>query len=521
VSVTPLARDRAGVDRIPPNELEAEMAVLGSVLIDHEMMDVVAEILEPGDFYASLHETIYMALGALWRRGEPLDKVALAGELNVHGMLDKIGGIAYLGSLMDTVPTAASAAHYAKRVRATAIGRGLIHAGTRITQLGYESFGDEAAGVIAAERTLAAVTERGVAPAPMPEPGAVMDALVERMIHGEKVRIVKSPWRKLNALIGGFGPGELIGVVAPAKVGKTGWMLTMGEFAADEQGPFVLFALEMGDESLERRRLALRTGVSARRQRTGDLRESDISLIIAARDALRVKPLVIVGKKHRSLRAFWRICREVRNRFGALSGIAVDHVGFVDEARDFGKERTETQALDEVYRGMMDLGADFECPAFVVVHPNRDGATERPSRATLQKIRGGGALENHAHTIICPWRADPVAKPHEAELIVVAARDGGEGAIPNYYDGARAAWYDVDKNGDSIPLWFEPGVRRQRTEQLGFAAPGESGLDEYAESRLPRIYTGDIDGAPAHIVAPPTRDGLTDRDIDDLRETYG
>ena len=148
------------VDRIPPSNLEAEMALLGSVLVDKEMMAAVSEIVRPNDFYASLHETIYLALYALYESGKPLDKVALAEELRSRGMLDKVGGLAYLSSLMETVPTAASAEYYAKIVREKASLRGLIHAGTRITQLGYESEDDVPAALDESEQIVYEVGNR-------------------------------------------------------------------------------------------------------------------------------------------------------------------------------------------------------------------------------------------------------------------------------------------------------------------------------------------------------------------------
>jgi len=128
-----------------------------SILVDKEIMAAVSEIVQPNDFYASLHESIYLALYALYEAGKPLDKVALAEELRSRGMLDKIGGMAYLSSLMDTVQTAASAEYYAKIVREKASLRGLIHAGTKITQLGYESEDDVPArtGAVTASATAA------------------------------------------------------------------------------------------------------------------------------------------------------------------------------------------------------------------------------------------------------------------------------------------------------------------------------------------------------------------------------
>ncbi len=140
------------IDRIPPSNLEAEMALLGSILVDREMMPVASVIVQPPDFYGSLHESIFLALSALYERGEPLDKVSLAEELKNRGMLDKIGGMAYLGSLMDTVPTAASAEYYARIVREKAQLRGLIRLGAQVAQLGYDSEGNAPGAVAEAER---------------------------------------------------------------------------------------------------------------------------------------------------------------------------------------------------------------------------------------------------------------------------------------------------------------------------------------------------------------------------------
>src|SRR5579864_1957337 len=148
------------IDRIPPQNLEAEMALLGSILVDREIMGAVGEIVRPEDFYAHVHETIYAALTHLYDRGEPLDKITIAEELKRRDQLDNVGGISYLSSLMDTVQTAASAAYYAKIVREKAVLRGLIHAGTQITQYGYEDEEDVDNALDTCEQLVFSIGER-------------------------------------------------------------------------------------------------------------------------------------------------------------------------------------------------------------------------------------------------------------------------------------------------------------------------------------------------------------------------
>ncbi|MBV8721226.1 MAG: replicative DNA helicase, partial [Candidatus Eremiobacteraeota bacterium] len=152
------------IDRIPPHNLEAEMAVLGSILVDKEMLDVVDEILRPGDFYAHVHQTIYDALLDLYRndpRG-PIDKIVLSEELRRREALERVGGLSYVSALMDTVQTAASAKYYATIVHEKAILRSLIHAGTEITQNGFEGEEDVTEALERSQQLVFGIGQRGI-----------------------------------------------------------------------------------------------------------------------------------------------------------------------------------------------------------------------------------------------------------------------------------------------------------------------------------------------------------------------
>jgi replicative DNA helicase len=221
VNVAPFV---SSVDRIPPNNIEAEMALLGSVLVDKEMMATVIDIVQPADFWAPLHETIFLALFALYERGQPLDKVALAEELKNQGMLDKIGGMAYLNSLMETVPTAASAEYYSRIVREKAALRGLIHAGTEITRIGYENEDDVDAAIDRSEQVVFEVGRRQQHGEFAPITKLLKDAFeqIDRLYHSRGDRTgVTSGFRDIDEFTAGFQPGSFIIVAARPSMGKT------------------------------------------------------------------------------------------------------------------------------------------------------------------------------------------------------------------------------------------------------------------------------------------------------------
>src|SRR6202022_4598503 len=153
-----------------------------------------------------------------------------------------------------------------------------------------------------AEQKLAEVSAHGDVAVRSVQPGAVLDVLVREMLSDDPVRVMLTPWKSINDLIGGFSPGELIGIVAPAKAGKTGFAVTNAEYVAEHNGPFAFFATEMGDAGIERRRIALRSGVSARKQRLKTFSRGELDRAVNAARELQDRQLYIIGKEHRSLR---------------------------------------------------------------------------------------------------------------------------------------------------------------------------------------------------------------------------
>ena len=456
------------VDRIPPQNLAAEMALLGAVLVDRTMLEIAESVLKAGDFYASLHDTIFVALQALYHTGRPLDKIALAEELRSRGMLEKIGGLSYLSSLMSSVPSAASTEYYAKVVREKASLRGLIAAGSRITQLGYESEDDVPAAIAEAELTLSRVVLEGESRRPLESSAVALDRIVAAMNANVREDVIFTPWPTINHLTGGFRSGELIALPAAPSVGKTTLALNFAEYVADRKGAVLMGSLEMNGDAVQRRRIAQLSDVSARAQRLGRLSDPERNRIYDAVEILRDRPLFVVGDDHNTLAALWRAARDVVRQTGRIYLIVIDQMGWIEDINREVRGTTRNDRKSAAFLNLIKMGREFCCPVVAVDHLNRSGMEGRPTFATLSKIRDGGNIEGHAHHVLFPYRRDPIEAPTEAEVIIAKTRDGSPGPVPMHYDGARALWLETDAEGHPQRPWFEMNQRIESRDEFDF-----------------------------------------------------
>ncbi|MBV8374031.1 MAG: AAA family ATPase, partial [Candidatus Eremiobacteraeota bacterium] len=265
------------VDRIPPHNLEAEMAVLGSILVDKNMMEIVDEILRPGDFYAHVHETIYDGLAELYRsdpRG-PLDRIVLAEELRRRDVLERVGGLSYISALMETVQTAGSARYYATIVHEKAILRSLIHAGTEVTQNGFEGEEDVAEALERSQQLVFGIGQRGVTQFVQAKE-LLKDAFdnIDRLFHARGNRTgLTSGYLRIDEMTGGFQPGNFVIIAARPGMGKTSFALNMAVAAARDEGlPIAFFSLEMSNDELIQRLICSEARISMHDVRRGNIK---------------------------------------------------------------------------------------------------------------------------------------------------------------------------------------------------------------------------------------------------------
>jgi replicative DNA helicase len=423
-------------DRIPPNNLEAEMAVLGSILVDREMMAAVSEILAPPDFYAHVHETIFLALAQLYERGEPLDKITLAEELRNRSLLDKVGGLPYLTSLMDTVPTAASAEYYAHIVREKSSLRGLIHAGTQITRIGFENEEDVEAALDQSEQIVYEVGRRQQRGEFSPIYKLLKNAFeqIDLAYHSRGVRTgVTSGFRDIDEYTAGFQAGNFVILAARPAMGKTSMALSMAAAAAkEEQKPVAIFSLEMTSEELVTRLLCAEARINSQNLRRGNIRDPEWEKISTGMSALSQLPIYIDDSGTISVSEIRSRCRRLQSGDG-LSAVFIDYLQLV---RPAGTSRSQNRndELSEICRTLKATAKDLGIPIIALAQLNRGVESRNDKRPMLADLRDSGAIEQEADMVTFLYR-DAYYNPESAieadltEFIIAKNRSGPTGTV--------------------------------------------------------------------------------------------
>lgn len=391
------------VDRIPPHNLEAEMGVIGSVLVDREMMAVVSEIVRSADFYAHVHETIFEALQALFDRGEPMDKIAVAEELRRRDVLERVGGLPYLNTLMDTVQTAASAAYYAKIVREKAILRALIHAGTEIGKLGYDAEEDVEEALDRSQQLVYQVGERRGGADFTPVKHLMKDAFddIDRRYHmrGERTGLTAG-FRDIDDMTAGFQPGNFIIVAARPGMGKTSFALNMAVAAARESSePIAFFSLEMSNSELIQRLICAEARLSMHDLRRGNVKQHQWEDISRAMGVLNDLPIYFDDSGALTVTELRARTRRLKMTHG-LGAIFIDYLQLLRPGA-LARFANRNEELSEICRTLKVTAKDLDAPIIACAQLNRGVETrndKRPMLADLRDCLSGSALVTNADT---------------------------------------------------------------------------------------------------------------------------
>jgi replicative DNA helicase len=425
----------SSIDRIPPHNLEAEMALIGSVLVDREMFAAVGEIVRSSDFYAHVHETIFAVLLELYERGEPLDKITVCEELRRRGALERVGGLSYIGALMETVQSAASARYYATIVREKSVLRSLIHAGTEISQLGYEGEEDVPAALDRSEQIVYTIGERRGVTEFMPVSRLMKDAFdhIDRLYHmrGDRTGLT-SGFRDVDAMTTGFQPGNFVIVAARPGMGKTSFALNMAVAAAREEcGPIAFFSLEMSNNELIQRLICSEARISMNDMRRGNIKPHQWEEISRAMGTLNELPIYLDDMGALTISDVRSRCRRLKSTVG-LAAIFIDYLQLVRPGI-LTRNVNRNEELSEICRSLKVTAKDLGVPIIALAQLNRGVEIRSEKRPMLADLRDSGSLEQESDVVAFLYREgyydSACAEPDLTEFIIAKHRNGPTGTV--------------------------------------------------------------------------------------------
>jgi replicative DNA helicase len=417
---------------IPPQNLDAEESVLGAMMLSPGAIGAVSEILDAGDFYRESHAKVYRAALALYARGEPVDAITLVDELEQRGELEGAGGRSRVHELAALVPASANAGHYARIVREMATLRGLIRAGSDISQLGWERVGEPADLVDRAEQIVFDLSQSRVSTefshieTLLKESFERITALYEA---GEEITGVPSGFRDVDRLTSGFQPGNLVIVAARPSMGKSAFGLCIGaNIAIRYQVPVALFTLEMSKAEVTQRLMCSEAKVESQRLRSGKLAPDDWPRLTAACDKLAKAPIYVDDTGSITMMEIRSKARRLKSKEPTLGLIIVDYLQLMTSGASV---ENRVQEVSQISRNLKILARDLDVPILAMSQLSRAVEQRHDKRPILSDLRESGSIEQDADLVAFIYRDeyynDDSPDQGLAEVILAKHRNGPTG----------------------------------------------------------------------------------------------
>uniref|UniRef100_A0A7C4AJB4 Replicative DNA helicase n=1 Tax=Thermodesulfovibrio aggregans TaxID=86166 RepID=A0A7C4AJB4_9BACT len=417
------------VDRLPPQSLEAEQAVLGAIIIEGESITKAIDILTPQDFYREPHRKIYTAMLELFNKNEPIDLITLTEHLKDKGQLDEAGGLGYLSNLATVVPTSANIRYHAKLVREKALLRALIRACTEIVTKVYEEPDDAEEMLDYAERSIFEISEKRMDTNFYQMKDVVKHTfkIIESMYEKKAVITgIPSGFRDLDGLTSGFQPGDLIIIGGRPGMGKTAFALNIAQYVGVELGePVAFFSLEMSKEQVAMRLLSSIAMVNSVSLRKGFISKRDWEKITDAAVRLADAPIYIDDSSQMSILEVRAKARRLKMEKGKLSLIIIDYLQLMRGRTAYDRREQE---ISEISRSLKAMAKELKVPVVALSQLNRSVEKTQDRRPTLANLRESGAIEQDADVIIFLYRDEMYKRDTKnkgkAEVIVAKQRNG-------------------------------------------------------------------------------------------------
>lgn len=438
---------RSIFDRVPPHDVDAEMAVLGGMLMSKDAIGEVSQELETSDFYLPQHQTIYDAIITLFSASQPVDSVLVANELLKNGNLEKVGGADYLHSLVASVPTAANATYYAEIVHQNAILRNVITAGTKIAQMGYSADGAVAEDIVNLAQSEVYEMSTGRVRQDYVSIGSVLESTLNQLddIQTNGIsRGIPTGFRDIDNVTQGLQPGQMIVVAGRPAMGKSTLGVDFARSAALHHNmTSIIFSLEMSKIELAQRIIAAETNMPLTALRNAEEITPDRwNQLNTFWDKMKDSPLFIDDSPNMSLMEIRAKCRRLKQTHD-LKLVVIDYLQLMTSGK---RVESRQQEVSDFSRALKLLAKELEVPVVALSQLNRGPEMRNDKKPQLSDLRESGSIEQDADVVFLVHRPDFYNKddrPGEADIIMAKHRNGPTDTFKLAFRGINSKFEDM------------------------------------------------------------------------------
>lgn len=444
--------------RVPPQSIDSEQALLGSILLRSDVLYDVMDNISIESFYSEKHRIIFEAMVDLFKKTSPIDALSLSTRLKEKKQLDQAGGSAYLTELVNMVPSAANAKHYAEVVHRKSMMRKLIAASDYISELGFTESEELDALLDKAEKTVFDITEKSAIHKFISIEDTLKDAWerFEELSKSEgKLRGVSTGFAGLDGKLAGLQKSDLIILAARPSMGKTSFALDIARQAACKNNvPVGIFSLEMSSQQLVDRMVAADSRVDGWKLRTGNLKDdTEFQMLNDSLDRLRKAPIYIDDQPGNNILKMRSVARRLKREKG-LELIIVDYLQLMVPTQARAVD-SMVQQVTEISRSLKQLARELEVPVLALSQLSR-AVEQRRGRPRLSDLRDSGSIEQDADVVMFIHREDKMNddmdKNNVAEIIIEKHRNGPTGSTELYFDEKRASFMNIDRANHDADL---------------------------------------------------------------------
>jgi len=439
--------------KLPPQNIEAEKSLLGSLLMDKNAIAKIADFLQPKDFYKQNHREIYQAVVELFEKSEPIDLLAVSSRLKEKNLLEQVGSNSYLTELINAVPTAAHVINYAKIVQRKRVLRELIEASQEINSLGWEEQEDVDEVLDRAEQKIFSIAQKSLSQRFLPVKDALEQAF-ERIDNLSKhqggMRGLATGFKSLDNMLAGLQKSDLIILAARPSIGKSALAVNFAaNIAIKEKIPVGIFSLEMSNDQIIDRLIASTANVDLWKLRTGRLssegEDSDFDRIQHAMGILSEAPIYIDDAASSNVLQMRAMARRLQAEHG-LGLIIIDYLQLIEPRNP---QANLVQQVSEISRSLKGLSRELNVPVLALSQLSRAVEHRTPQVPKLADLRESGSLEQDSDVVLLIYREDryneETARKNIADIIVAKHRNGPVGKIELYFDDQRVTFKNLEK----------------------------------------------------------------------------